>query len=86
MQNPNFKSVHGKNHEQYGLSKERFKELSDKGSIIVGSFIQGLPVVFHTADTSQGLDDFILDSTRKYNDLLKSANRLNTKTPPKEEE
>ena len=79
MVNPNFKAVHGKNYEEYGLSKDRFEELKDKGAVIIGSFIQGLPVVFHTADKEQKLDEFMADSTRKYNELLKSAERLNTR-------
>lgn len=86
MVNPNFKAVHGKNYEEYGLSKDRFEELKDKGAvIIIGSFINGLPVVFHTTDDEQKLDEFMIDSTRKYNELLKSAERLNTKTKSEEE-
>lgn len=83
MENPNFKAVHARNHEDYGLSKERYEELKDGGSIIIGSFIDGLPVVFHTTDKDQTLDEFMIDSTRKYNDLLKSAERLNTRTKTK---
>lgn len=79
MVNPNFKSVHARNYKQYGLSDERFKELSDKKAIIIGSFIDGLPVVFHTTDLEKTLEEFMLDSARKYNDMLKSAERINTR-------
>lgn len=79
MVNPNFKAVHARNYEEYGLSKERFEELKNKGAVIIGSFIQGLPVVFHTTEKDQTLDEFMIDSTRKYNDLAKSAQRLNTR-------
>jgi len=77
MSTPNFKAVHAKNHEQYGLSKERYEELKAKGSIIFGEFIQGLPVVFHTNDPNQNLNDFLRDSIRKFHELEKSAAKFN---------
>lgn len=80
MSEPKFKAVHGKNYKQYGLSDERFKELKDAKAIIVGEFIDGLPVVFHTTDQDANLADFLANATRKYKDMLASSERLNTKT------
>lgn len=85
MVNPNFKSINSRNYKEYGLSEERFEELQRSKIIIIGSFIDGLPVVFHTDDKNQTLQDFMQDSIKKYNELLKSAERLNNKSGEQDE-
>jgi len=79
MVNPNFKSVNARNYKEYGLSDERFQELKDKKAIIIGAFIDGLPVVFNTTDLDMSLQDFMMSSARKYNDMLKSFERVDKK-------